>query len=89
MSSGAVLSLIQHHISSGTVCVPTKEHSVSDTVYICTTDSSAHEPSLYNELFTDLVYIHWDQYRYGNEDLNVFEPENIPENIILHEIIYM
>ena len=60
---GSIIDLIQHHVSTGTVCVPGKEQSVNDTMYICTTDSNAHP--LNHDMLTDLVYIHWDLYRYG------------------------
>lgn len=78
-SDSSIGGLIHHHISTGSVCVPDKDHSVSNTVYICTSASGygttcmntdydtmnrgSSGSSQYEQLLNDMVYIHWDQYR--------------------------
>lgn len=63
-SSGSILSLITHHITSGTVLAPTgyKDHKVGGITYILSTDST--QSTLDSETISNLVYIHWEEYRY-------------------------
>lgn len=82
-SSGSILSLIAHHITSGTVLAPTgyKDHKVGGITYILSTDST--QSTLDPETISNLVYIHWEEYRYCME---IHAPKHTPFKAKLYDI---
>ena len=62
-TNGSVTALVNHHIANGTIFTPQsyKEHCVGGVTYALTTDST--QASLSSDLLSQVVYLHWEEYR--------------------------